>query len=94
MKWKAPSERAQFWIAAPITIPACLVAAPFILLAVGVGYLSLKMFPNPSHEWHRWFAWRPVRLGHWSRSEGWAWFETVERRARPYNWPTEYRSIP
>lgn len=27
-------------------------------------------------DWHRWFAWRPVRLEDWAT---WAWLETVER---------------
>lgn len=97
MKWKAPSERVQFWIASPIVIPASLIAALIFLPGIGLHLLLQRVFPRPSEEWHRWYAWRPVRLGHWSehigKRAGWAWLEAVERRARPYNWPTEYRAL-
>lgn len=98
MKWRAPSERAQFWLAAPVALPIAAMAVPFILLGVGIHWVLMKLFPRPSEEWHPWFAWRPVSLEHWSehvgKRGGWAWLETVERRARPYSWPTEYRSTP
>jgi hypothetical protein len=97
MKWHAPSERVQFWIASPIVVPAALMAAPFILFGVGFHWCLTKLFPTPPREWHRWFAWRPVPLDHWSdhvcTGGGWAWLETVERRSMPYNWPTEYRTL-
>ena len=32
-------------------------------------------------QWHRWFAWKPVRL----RSHDCRWLETVERRRRVYD---------
>lgn len=32
----------------------------------------------PKYEWHRWFAWHPVRLGQWRDGEL-VWLETVER---------------
>lgn len=47
------------------------------------------------NEWHRWFAWRPVRVGpHDCR-----WLEVVERKiTRHYTWgggftEREYRAI-
>lgn len=101
MRWRAPSERVQGWLIAPFAVPVVAVAAVVILPVVPV--LMLMSWADrklrPSEDWHRWFAWRPVRLGHWSdhvgKRGGWAWLETVERRARPYNWPTEYRpSVP
>lgn len=82
-------------LVAPLALPAAIIVAPAILFAVGFHWLLTKLFPTLSREWHRWFAWRPVPLDHWSEHVGqqgkWAWLETVERRSRPYDWPTEYR---
>ena len=99
MKWRAPSQRVQFILASPIVVPAGIIAAALILPIIPVFWLvdkiSAKM--RPSMDWHAWFAWRPVPLGHWSEHVGkradWAWLERVERRATPYNWPTEYRAL-
>lgn len=33
--------------------------------------------PRSDREWHRWFAWRPVRL---DDTRTWVWLETIERR--------------
>lgn len=97
MKWRAPSERAQMIMIAPIAIPAALILAPAVLTGVGIHWLLMKLFPAPSLEWHSWFAWRPVPLGHWAdhvgNRGGWAWLETVERRGMKYSWPTEYRAL-
>ena len=30
------------------------------------------------HQWHRWYAWRPVRLTH---SKRWVWMRRIYRRA-------------
>ncbi len=30
--------------------------------------------------WHRWFAWRPVKLN----DERWCWLESIERRIKEY----------
>lgn len=30
------------------------------------------------HQWHRWFAWRPVRVG----AHHYRWLEVVERRGK------------
>jgi hypothetical protein len=46
-------------------------------------------------EWHRWWAWRPVRLGD---SHNCRWLEWVDRRGTFYNndigscWDYEYRA--
>lgn len=42
-------------------------------------------------EWHRVFAWRPVRV-----AGQWAWLEMVERRftANGLDWSTHFRQIP
>lgn len=29
----------------------------------------------PNRDWHRWFAWRPVKLG-----STWVWLEVIERK--------------
>lgn len=93
MRWKPIPEKVHFWLAAPVTIPVAIMAAPFILFAVGIAKLSLKIFPPPSQDWHPWFAWRPVKTGHWAdKDRRFIWLETVERRAHPYDWPTEYRT--
>jgi len=95
MKWRAPSERVQFWLASPVVVPLGIVAAIMLSPAILAIWITGKL-PRTSMEWHLWFAWRPVPLGHWSdhvgKRGGWAWLERVERRARPYNWPTEYRA--
>lgn len=46
-------------------------------------------------EWHRWFAWRPVRVG----ENDCRWLETVERKGRyvpmqivSSSWDWEYRA--
>lgn len=95
MRWKAPSERVQFMLAAPVVIPITVIAAPFVLMLAGL--VILDDWLRPSLDWHRWFAWHPVSLSARPTSLGerraWAWLETVERRSRLYNWPTEYRPI-
>lgn len=43
--------------------------------------------------WHRWFAWYPVRVSTWER----AWLETVERKGTWWaqlGWTFEYLAIP
>jgi len=93
MKWRAPSDRTQMWLVAPVAVPLAILALPAILFYVAGTWITGKL--RPSFEWHPWFAWRPVPLdGWWShvgRRGSWAWLTTVERRARPYDWPTEYR---
>ena len=38
-----------------------------------------RHFPRPSDHWHRWFAWRPVRV--WTPDvDASVWLETIERR--------------
>ena len=41
--------------------------------------------------WHKWFAWYPVRLGDWFSSEEMAWLEIVERKRGQYDY--SYRKI-
>lgn len=38
---------------------------------------SAKFYDKKFNEWHRWFAWYPVRVG----QRDCRWLETVERRA-------------
>lgn len=38
---------------------------------------------SPRFTWHRWFAWRPVRLQH---GGGWVWLESVERWIDGHDW--------
>jgi hypothetical protein len=94
MKWHPPSEGVQFLLVAPVVVPLGLLAAAVILPLVPIfmleSWLSRKLRPSP--EWHQWFAWRPVRVGdQFDHDRRWVWLEPVERRSRPYNWPTEYR---
>lgn len=43
---------------------------------------------NWHRDWHRWFAWYPVRVG-----DQWIWWEHVERKLTPSydGWDKEYR---
>jgi hypothetical protein len=52
----------------------------------------MKLFRRDDYQWHRVFAWRPVRV---SLTEV-RWLETVERRRvePPSNLEFEYRAIP
>lgn len=51
-------------------------------------------------EWHRWFAWYPVRLRHWDEhnmfreSRDCRWLEVIERKGHmEYDgWSFEYRA--
>lgn len=33
--------------------------------------------------WHRWYAWRPVKVG----EDDWRWLEYVRRKGEYFNWP-------
>lgn len=41
-------------------------------------------------EWHRWFAWHPVKIEH-----EYVWLEVVHRKGQqvPYGWDYEYRVV-
>lgn len=75
MRWQAPSERTQLILLAPIIVPACIVLVP--TLALMTAWQKLYALVAPSREYHRWFAWRPVR--HFNDRD-WLWLEYVERR--------------
>lgn len=77
MRWKSPSDRAQFWLLAPVILPIVAIAVPPILAMVGLGWIVGKIFPR--HDWRPWFAWRPVKFDEWPNNR-WAWLERVERR--------------
>jgi len=71
-------------------LPVAIVA--FAPMIAGI-WLTDKLFPGPPRYWHPWFAWRPVKTGHWADAERqWVWLERIERRSMPYDWPTEYRA--
>lgn len=81
MKWKPPSQRVQNILIAPVAIPAAVALAAIILPVVPVIWAWDKWdtyrFRKP---WHRWFAWRPVKLGAWyDKDRRWVWLEMVER---------------
>ena len=93
MKWRAPSERVQGWLVAPIAIPAA--ACLFVLIAPAIPVIwawdrwDRYRFRKP---WHRWFAWRPVMLGEWFEDERrWVWLEMVERVRAKYHSEWIYR---
>jgi hypothetical protein len=43
---------------------------------------------EPKTEWHRWFAWHPVKVEH-----QYVWLEKVYRKGQrvPYGWDYDYR---
>jgi hypothetical protein len=51
------------------------------------------------HDWHRWFAWRPVQLEPYDSNSDWVgrhwvWLKRVEWRVEPGGWqPRAYRRI-
>lgn len=95
MRWKARTERTKPSIAAPVALAAMIVSLPVLLPVISLGFLVSKL-SRVTQEWGPWFAWWPVSLDRWSedvgKRGGRAWLETVDRRARPYDWPTEYRA--
>jgi hypothetical protein len=76
MKWRAPSDRTQTILLAPILVPVAIFGVPVILGLVGFSWLWDNVL-LPAHDWRPWFAWRPVRLDQWPAQ--WAWLETVEK---------------
>lgn len=87
MKWKAPSQKVQDILIAPIAIPAALAFAVLILPCVPLIWEWNKWddyrFRKP---WHRWFAWRPVKLGAWyDKDRRWVWLEMLERKHDRYD---------
>jgi hypothetical protein len=43
------------------------------------------------HDWHRWFAWRPVYVQPYDSKNSWVgrhwvWLKRVERRVEPWGW--------
>lgn len=87
MKWRAPTERTQQKLLLPILIPMG-IAAIFFALFVRAHEAWIARLRRKG--WHRWFAWRPVRLGP-HRSDAWVWLETIERHAREYHQGFAYR---
>jgi hypothetical protein len=52
----------------------------------------MKFDCDRHYKWHKWFAWRPVRLG----DSDCRWLEIVERKkvkAYGCHWRTDYRPI-
>jgi len=49
------------------------------------------------HRWHKWFAWRPVRVP--NKGNEMAWLETVRRKGKYYSnysdngWNWEYENL-
>lgn len=93
MRWKPPSERAQFILALPVIIPICAVAVPALLVMVPTMWLWYKAerAMRSGKEYGPWFAWRPVRINDWfDPAVGrWVWLEWIERRWNRYH---EYRT--
>lgn len=87
MKWHAPTERTQLKLMLPILIVMGIVAMIFTAF---VRLDEARVARQRRKGWHRWFAWRPVRLGAY-RSDPWVWFEAIERHAREYRQPFAYR---
>lgn len=91
MRWKPMDTRtipqALEWLLMAILFP---VWGPLIA-GIWLHEQYRRYVPRPSADWHRWFAWRPVRV--WWRDSGDAvvWLETIERR-RFYN-TMHYRSV-
>jgi len=82
MKWKAPSDRAAFWLLSPILIPIAVCAVPVFLPLAGLTWLERKWANYQAAKgWHEWFAWRPVKFNSWSDRNGeWVWLERIKRR--------------
>ena len=92
MRWKPIPEQITNIVVAPVGLAVAIAFVPIILGAVALSWLQNKAFPPPSHDWHRWFAWRPVKSGRWSdKNRQWLWLESIERRGQPHSWETEYR---
>jgi len=73
-----------------LTAPAWLG----LLAMIGVAWLKRKAV-GPTDEWRPWFAWFPVRADPWDwESDGWRWFEIVERRSTHMMGSTHYRTTP
>lgn len=80
MKWRAPSERTQFWLAAPIVVPVALLCAIWLSPIALVFWIDGKWRARQRAKgWHVWFAWRPVKTGPWWQRGGWVWLEMIER---------------
>lgn len=87
MKWRAPTERTQLKLMLPILIPMGIAAMGFALFVrVHEAWIARQRRKG----WHRWFAWRPVRVGPY-RSDPWVWLETIERQATAYQQGFAYR---
>jgi len=83
MKWKAPSDRVQFMISAPVTIPLTLIAIPFVLPIVAVCWIESKLQKRfgSKKSWAPWYAWRPVKAETEEFGDDrWVWLETIDRR--------------
>src|SRR3546814_17403355 len=93
MKWRAPSERMQFWLAAPIAVPVAVLCAIWLLPVAAMLWLDRKCRARQAARgWHPWLAWRPVKIGQWwAKDRRWVWLETVERRVRDYGDGYDYR---
>ena len=82
MKWKAPSDKATFWLLSPVLIPIAAASAPFFLTMIGLVWIDRKWANYQSSKgWHEWYAWRPVKFNSWSGRNGeWVWLERIKRR--------------
>lgn len=90
MKWKAPSERVQFIIAAPIAVPVALAAAVVLLPVAGLIWLEEQWAKRQRAKGrHVWYAWRPVKFdAFWynDMDSCWFWLEPVDRRWSRGRW--------
>ncbi|WP_347271014.1 hypothetical protein [Rhizorhabdus histidinilytica] len=99
MRWKplkpASVKRLENIFGWTVGVPIMIAAIPIILPVAGLFWLTFqieKRLLPPLDVWSPWFAWRPVKTGHWAcERREWVWLEKIERCRRPYNWPTEYR---
>lgn len=81
MKWRAPSERTQLWLAAPIVVPVALLCAVWFAPLALVMWLDHRRLARVRAKgWHLWFAYRPVKVGPWWNRGGWVWLEMIERK--------------
>ena len=82
MRWRSPSDRAQFWLLSPILIPALVPLVIGLLPVAGVEWLRGKWKERQASKgWHEWYAWRPVKFNTWSeRNRQWVWLERIKRR--------------
>lgn len=93
MKWRAPSERTQFWLAAPVVIPVAALCSVILMPAALLIWLDGKRRARQAAKgWHPWLAWHPVKAGEWWENDRrWVWLETIDRRVRRYGDGYDYR---